>query len=183
MANWFNIKSNNPTKSNIMTNKLLTKANIMTNELLTLSNRIKELSATTMSDQAKWQQIELDSELLNKVLEFKYFVACGEDGKPMDSPKDNFEQLSKNNGCALASEVSDYRKEYQEALKSVIFEGFKVVKRKSKIEIKIKRKGVYLMFNANKEIKMCEVNGLPWFNVNNLSRLAKVTSENPLLLR
>lgn len=164
----------------------------MKNLLITLSAKIKELNATTMSAQDKWEHLEIHNELLGGTVEMKHFIACGQDGKPITEPVpgDWFDTNKKLSDFSIADTAGfglygDKLNDYQEALKSVIFVGWEVVINSSD-GVTVTNKEVELTFIGKKLIITINIGGEYWTDleyINIFEDLATKTASNPLELR
>jgi len=153
-------------------------------KLLTISESIKELRDyvhESKNSKGAWQLIDLIEQLSGCVVTLSQFVICDANGVPLEKP------IHIGHGIAEQAEADAWRV-YNEAQKSVIFEGWEVLRHyPNYIYILNKDSDIELEFSTQDGIveahldqsTLCNLYG----EIKSLADLAAATTKNPLKLK
>ena len=164
-------------------------------KLLTISESIKELRDyvhESNNSKGAWQLIDLIEQLSDCVVTLSQFVPCDENGVPLEKPTNHEKWLEyQEHGFELLFGNEAENQAYNEAKKSIVFEGWEVSKTE-KIHHKAiinKDQGLYLEFYKEKESVVtlykkpsdsyCILVG----NADTIADLAEATTKNPIKLK
>lgn len=142
--------------------------------------RLRDYYNESDNGERAWLMTDLTDQLLNCIVSLSIFVPCDKNGVPLEKP------IHIGHGIAEQAEA-DAWETYNEAQKSVIFEGWEVVEiiqssyiiGNSKLNIEIDFDylgGAYLVTNQIGDERI-------GFGIQSLADLAAATTENPLKLK
>lgn len=167
----------------------------MKNQLLTLEAERKRLDQDkTTSAEYKWDQLGTHAFLMGVTLKLKYFVACGEDGKPIEEPDPhNYFDACQKEDELKGEDLKGHGiflgklKAYEKALGLIIFLGFEVQENQpDSMYENIENGKVHLVFGKESIAISVFISDTIWTDfeyIQAFAQLAAATSENPLPIK